>query len=186
MKIIAFDDDISKILTIFSISKGSAFSRKDLKELTKFNNVNLDNAINTLINSKLLRKEKRLMRLNLDESKTVIEVVLGDYKNIRELPLDVYFSILDLVYYLRNLKGTNVHLFGSYAKLVYKEKSDIDILVISDKISTTIKKEIEIIVKKVYSRYSKKIEMHYFGNNFYKNAKDPFVLDVLKNGIKLI
>ena len=80
----------------------------------------------------------------------------------------------------------SVYLFGSYAKLVFKETSDIDIAIVSDKVAAGDKKVINGLIQKMESRYGKNIEMHYFGKNFYKNKKDPLVKDILKNGIKLI
>ena len=181
-----FNKDILEVLTIFSISPGSKFLRKELKEKTKLNNINLDNAINTLLNSNLIKKEKRFLSLNFDNARDIIELLSHEYKSLKELPLDVYFSIINLILLLSKLKGINVYLFGSYSKLVYKETSDIDILIVSDKITIDDKKEINKLIQKLESKYRKKIEVHYFGMNFYKNKKDLFVQEVLKNGLRLI
>lgn len=179
-----FNKDVAIVLTIFAISPGSRHLRGDLKEKTKLNNVNLDNVINLLLNIGLIKKEKRLFSLNLekDSTKGVIKIISNDYKK-RELPLAVYFSILSLVDYLSRLKVIDVYLFGSYSKLIFKEDSDIDIAIVSNSID---KKGINNFVKKVESRYGKKIEIHCFTKGFYKNKKDPLVKDILKNGIKLI
>ena len=181
-----FSNDILEILTIFSISPGSKFLRKELKERTKLNNVNLDNALNILLNTNLIKKEKRFLLLNLESSKPIINLVSEQYRELRELPLDVYFSIATLIFYLSKLSGIDSYLFGSYAKLVFKNISDIDIAVVSDKITSKNKKEINNLLQKLESRYGKKIEMHYFGRNFYKNKNDPLVKEILKNGIRLI
>lgn len=181
-----FNKDVLEVLTVFSISPGSKFLRKELKEKTKLNNINLDNAINILLNSDLIKKEKRLLSLNFHNAKEIIRLISNEYKILRELPLDVYFSIINLLFFLSKLKGTHAYLFGSYAKLVYKETSDIDILILSDKITANEKKEINKLIQKLDSKYGKKIEVHYFGMNFYKNKNDPFVEETLKNGLRLI
>ena len=181
-----FNKDILEVLTVFSISPGSKFLRKELKERTKLNNINLDNAINILLNSNLIKKEKRFLSLNFDYAKDIIKLVSEEYKGLRELPLDVYFSIISIVFFVSKLKGIHVYLFGSYAKLVYKETSDIDILIASDKITIDEKKEINKLIQKLESRYKKKIEVHYLGMNFYKNKKDPLVQEIIKNGLRLI
>ena len=181
-----FNYDVLEILTIFSISPGSKFLRKELKERTKLNNVNLDNALNILLNTTLIKKEKRYLLLNLESTKPIIKLISDEYKSLRELPLDAYFLIINLVNYLSKFKEANVYLFGSYAKLVFKESSDIDLACVSDKITRNNKKEINNLMQKLESRYGKKIEIHYFGRNFYKNKNDPLVKDILKNGIKLI
>lgn len=181
-----FNKDILEVLTIFSISPGSKFVRKELKERTKLNNINLDNAINILLNCNLIKKEKRFLLLNLENSKDIIKLISDEYKRLRELPLGVYFSIINIIFYLSKLKSIDVYLFGSYAKLVFKETSDIDIAIVSDKITNNEKKEINNLIQKLESKYKKKMEIHYFRRNFYKNKKDPLVNEIIKNGLKLI
>ena len=181
-----FNKDILEVLTVFSISPGSKFLWRELKERTKLNNVNLDNAINILLNSNLIKKEKRFLSLNFDNAKDIINLVSNEYKGLRELPLDVYFSIINLIFFLSKMKGIDVYLFGSYAKLIFKDKSDIDIAIVSDKITGAEKKELNSLIQKLESKYGKKIEIHYFSMNFYKNKKDHLVQEILKNGLKLI
>lgn len=181
-----FNKDILEVLTVFSISPGSKFLRKELKERTRLNNINLDNAITILLNSNLIKKEKRFLSLDLNNVKQIIMLVSEQYQELKELPLDVYFTIVNLIFLLSKFKGINVYLFGSYAKLVYKEKSDIDIAIVSDSITNKGKKEISRLIQKLESRYAKKIEIHYFGIDFYKNKKDTLVQEIIKNGLKLI
>jgi len=182
-----FDKNVMKILTIFSISPGSKFQRKELKEKTSLNNITLDNSLKLLFNSNILKKEKRALYLNLESknTKSILELVSNQYKELKEIPLKAYFSVIELVYLLSKFE-LNVYVFGSYAKLVFKEDSDIDIAIISDKISSEEKREISKLIKKIESKYKRKIEIHYFSTNFYKNKKDPLVKDILINGIKLI
>ena len=181
-----FNRDILKLLTIFSISPGSKFLRKELKERMRLNNINLDNAINVLLSSNLIKKERRLLSLNLDNIKQIIRLISDEYKGLKELPLDVYFPIVDIIFFLSKLKYADVYLFGSYAKLIFKENSDIDIAVVSDKIDNEEKKELNRLIQKLESKYGKSIELHYFGRKFYKNKKDPIVKEILKNGERLI
>ena len=183
-----FNRDILKILTVFSLSPGSRFQRKELKEKTRLNNVNLDNVVNVLLNSNLIKKEKNSLSLNFDDKNTreIINLISGEYKKLKELPLKVYFSIIDIAYFLSKLKEIDCYLFGSYAKLIFKENSDIDIAIISDKINNKDKKEFNRLIQKSEARHKKIIEIHYFKKNFYKNKKDPLVKEILKNGVKLI
>ena len=183
-----FSKDILKILTIFSLSPGSKFQRKELKEKTKLNNVNLDNGLNILLNSHLIKKERNFLSLNFrnENAKNIMNLISEEYRILKELPLEVYFSIIDIIYLLSKLKKLDIYLFGSYAKLIFRENSDIDIAIVSNKINLKEKKEFNKLIKKLESRYKKTIEVHYFKKNFYKNKKDLFVKDILKNGVKLI
>jgi len=180
-----FNKNQFKILTIFSISPGSKHSRNELKERTKLINMALDNALKQLISSKILLKEKRLLRLNLENEdvKEIIRIISKEYKQLKELPLNIYFLIID---FLNLLNETyEVYLFGSYAKLIFKKDSDIDFAIISNDINTLKRKKINEKVLKLEKKYSKKIELHYFGKDIYKNKKDPLVKEILINGEKL-
>ena len=183
-----FNSDVLKILTVFSISPGSRFYRKELKERAQLHNVNLDNGINILLNSKIITKKGRFLLLNFDNENTkrIIYLVSSQYKFLKEIPLNVYFPIIDIVSFLSRFRFTDVYLFGSFAKLVFEETSDVDIAVVSDRIHVKEKRDFGKLIQKFEARYGKKIEVHYFGKDFYKNRKDPFVREILKNGVKLL
>ncbi|MFH0831353.1 MAG: nucleotidyltransferase domain-containing protein [archaeon] len=185
---VIFDREIAKILTIFSVSQGSRMQRKEIQERARINNRVLDSRINLLLNAKILKKEKRLLSLDLEKEivKNIVSILAAEYKNLKELPLDAYFSILEVIDFLGRFKSLQSYLFGSYAKLIYKEKSDIDLAIISDRISEKDKKGLGNLTRKVESKYKTSIEIHYFTGNFYKNKKDPLVKEILKNGVKLI
>ena len=77
----------------------------------------------------------------------------------------------------------DVYLFGSYAKLIFSESSDVDIAIVSNQIN---KKEADKVIKKLEKKHKKEIELHYFTRNFYKNKRDPLVKEILQHGIKMI
>lgn len=175
-----------RVLSVYSTSPGSRIKRKQIKELTKIPNVVLDKTISKLINLKLLIKKNGLISLNFEHSKIkeVIKIFSDNYSKFKHLPLKEYFMILDIqeeISAIRNLE--NAYLFGSYAKLTFRSNSDIDIAIISDEIN---KRDLDNIVKKIERKYSKKLEIHYFGRKFYNNKKDPLVKEILQHGIKII
>ncbi|MFH1364636.1 MAG: nucleotidyltransferase domain-containing protein [Candidatus Aenigmatarchaeota archaeon] len=181
-----FNRDVLEVLTVFSLSPGSRFLRKELKERTRLNNINLDKTLNVLINSGLVKKDRRLLSLDIDRVKLVLELVSGEYRYLRGLPLDVYFPVVHMLFFLSRLKDVDAYLFGSYAKLVFKEDSDVDLCVVSDGINVKEKRELNKLVRKLELRFERNIEVHYFGRDFYKNRKDPLVKDIIRNGIRLI
>lgn len=179
-----FNKDVVKILTLFSLSPGSRFNRNQIKEKTIMNNVPLDNALNLLLQTELIKKEKRLYSFNFDNNyyKKFLDIVSSQYKKLKEIPLKIYFIIIDITYELTPYKCIELYLFGSYSKLIYKENSDIDLALLSNK-----KLNINRIIAKIEKKYNKNIELHYFNKKeFYKNKKDPLIKDILKNGIKII
>jgi len=182
-----FNNDIFKILTLFSLSPGSRFNRKTVKEKTRMNNMPLDNALAKLMSGSILKKAENYYSINLEDerAKQIIQIVSKEYKNLRELPLDVYFLLADLVDGLSQIKNIQVYLFGSYSKLVYSDKSDVDIAIISN--DALDKERVEKIIAKVEKSYKKNVEVHYFdGSAFYKNEKDPLVKGIIKDGVILI
>lgn len=105
------------------------------------------------------------------------------------MPFDVYLLLIDFVDYLSQIKNIELYLFGSYSKLVYHEKSDVDMAIISPKAID--KSLIYKLIQKLERTYGKKVEIHEFErSSFYKNKKenkkDPLVKDILRNGIRLI
>lgn len=182
-----FDLDCFKILSVFALAPGLRHRRQELRQKTKLNNVPLDNALARLVLSKILAKEKKLFVINFEnaQSKQILNIVSQQYKSMRELPLDVYFLLLDAVDKLITNKHIELWLFGSYAKLVYKEDSDVDLaLLVTKKYE---KETVNKILQKLEKKYSKAIELHTFDKaRFYKNKRDPLVKEILMAGLRLI
>jgi len=180
-----FNQNIIKILALLSISPGSKFLRNEIKEKTKLNNATLDDSLNILLNAKIIKKDKRLIFLNL-EYKEIIDLVKAEHQKLNNLYTEVYFPILEILSFLSIQKNLKAYLFGSHAKLIYNENSDIDIAIISNKFHQKQKDKLNKLISKIEKKYKKNIETHYFTNDFYKNKKDPLVKDILKNGRQLI
>lgn len=182
-----FDHDTFKILSLFSMSPGSGFSRKEIKEKTRLNNVPLDKALAKLLSSMILVRERNYYSLNFNEplSKDFIRICQLQHRKLKEIPFDVYLLLVDMVSDLSTEKGIEAFLFGSYSKLVYKKDSDVDIAILT--VKRFDKKRIEKVIGKLEKTYGKGIEIHYFEKNeFYRNKKDQLVKSILKDGTRLI
>ena len=182
-----FDSGSFKVLALFALSPGSRFRRKEIKDKTRMHNVPLDNALSRLVSSGIIKKEGGLYSVNLENqfAGQIIAIASSHHKQLKNLPLDVYLLLADIVDELSTIKGLEVWLFGSYSKMVYSEKSDIDIaLLVTQDFS---KDRIRKVFKKIEKQYSKKVEEHFFdARSFYRNKKDPLVKEILKNGVRLI
>jgi predicted nucleotidyltransferase len=183
-----FEKNIMRVLALFLISPGSRYLRKEIKEKTEMNNVPLDKTLIKLSNLKMIRKGKNLFELNP-------EFINGEiYKKTRKeflyfnLPLRIYFILLEICSNLLEIKGIKeVYLFGSYAKLIYSDKSDIDLAVIFNnktKKNREIEKRIEKMAGKIGRKNRQEIEIHFFIEKDMKE-KDPLIKDILRNGKKL-
>ena len=176
-----FTQDCVKIMFLFSLSPGSRFDRNMVKEKVMLNNISLDRAIRHLLSSNIIKREKRFYSINFENeySKRLLEICSKQHKELKEIPLNIFFLLMDFIKVVSLIKGMDVFLFGSYSKLIYSEKSDVDIAIISDK-------TVPLKTTKLEKKYGKIIEVHYFKKDFWKNKKDPLIKSILKDGIKLI
>lgn len=182
-----FDQNIFKILSLFSLALGSRFTRKEIKEKAKLNNVPLDNSLLKLTKLEILKREGSYYSVNFEneDGKNIIQLLAKQYKQLKEVPFDVYLILADISYNLSPIKGAEAYLFGSYSKLVYREDSDIDIAVLITK--KLDKKFLKNQINRLEKVYRKNIEIHYFDKfNFYKNKKDPLIKEIIKNGIRIV
>jgi predicted nucleotidyltransferase len=182
-----FDRNCFKILGLFSLSPGSRFRREELKEKTRLNNVTLDKALARLANSRAIKVEKGLYGVDFESenARKLIEIAVKQYKELREIPFDVFLLLVDLVDALSVVKGIEVYLFGSYAKLIYREKSDVDIAVILERTPKGV--DLNGLAQKLEKAYGKHVQVHDFEKGtFYENRNDPLIKDILRNGIKLL
>lgn len=183
----AFDQDCYKILTLYSLSAGSRFNRKTIQHNTRMNNTPLDNALTRLLSTSILKKERTYYSINFEneQAKTLIDLCSHQYKQFKHLPFDAYFLITDLLHKIATKKNIQAYLFGSYSKLVYTEKSDVDIAILKPKEFN--EKDIERWADRIGKTYGKQVQIQFFDKeNFLKNKKDPLVKEILTNGVRLI
>ncbi len=181
------DRNVMRILSVFSISPGARFLRKELKERTKLNNIPLESGITILLNQKILKKNKRYYELNFENKITqnILESVSSDQTKFKKIPLEIFFLLCELEKILNESKDTkDVYLFGSFAKLIYNQNSDVDIAIIyQNKIN---KNNIIKKAAKIEKKFSKEIQIHFFEKReFDKNKKDPLIKEIIRNGILL-
>lgn len=177
----------AKIITLFSISPGSKFTRNEIKEKTMLNNLPLDNALAALLKNKILVKEKRLLSINFESrmSMILLEAVRKEHLRFKEIPLKIFYLLDDASESFSKVNGIeNIYLFGSYAKLIYTEKSDIDIAILLKKDDGELIKRIKDEIRKLEKKYGKVIQEHFFEKKDLKE-NDPIIKEIKKNGIQL-
>ncbi len=187
-----FDKNIVKIVSFFVISPGSRYSRKEIKEKTEMNNIPLDVTIKKLGALKILKEEKHLYSLNFEseQAKIITDIIKNEYNrlNLTHKIFNILFEASEKIARIGNVEA--LILFGSYAKLIHTEKSDIDFAIIikqktknRGKLEAAIKKEIGKISKKS----GKEIHTHFFTQKEIKeNKNDPIIKDIIKNGKRLL
>ena len=187
-----FDRNVFRVISLFSLSPGSRFRRNEIQQRVKLNNIPLDRALTILTETGILHRKNNLYELNFHNPYTqkIIDIVSYQYRSCKEIPFDVYLLLQDAEYALSLSKTriTEGYLFGSYAKLIYTNDSDVDLAVIvpgslDDK--TSDRREFDRIAEKLETKYNKRVEIHIFEKeSFYRNKRDPLVADILRNGIR--
>lgn len=182
-----FNKNIAKILLLFSLSPGSKYSRNEIKLKTRMNNVPLDNSLSELLTLKAINQKDRLYFINL-ENNLIMQIIEDSRKRLSNLPLNVQTEITEFISDISKIENIpKIILFGSYSKLIFSDKSDIDIAVIlNSKENKKIEKKIESVALKISNKYKKDIQPHFFTNQDLKHKEDPLIKDILKNGRFLI
>jgi len=182
------DKNYSKIILFLIISPGSSYSREEIKEKTNMNNVPLDSALNTLLNFKIINLNKKVYSLNLNNS--LIQYILKEKNRLSNLPLKIQYIIIEFIEKISKLRQiSKVMLFGSYSKLIFTEKSDIDLAIIlpdKTKEKNKIEKKILEYEENISKKYKTNIQTHFFIESDLKHKEDLLIKDILRNGIDLL
>ncbi len=184
-----FDKNSTKIILFLVLSPGNNYRRNEIKNKIKMNNVLLDNSLNKLLNLKLIVRKGQLYSLNIGNG--VVKDIISEIKEkISNLPLDVQFILQDFLkeaILLRYFK--NLILFGSYSKLIFSEKSDVDLAVVfPDNLQKKKKfeKKLFFIGRKLSKKYKREIQIHFFSESDLRHKDDLMIKDILRNGINLL
>ncbi|MDP3026800.1 MAG: nucleotidyltransferase domain-containing protein [Nanoarchaeota archaeon] len=144
-----------------------------LREISRLVKTGLPNAkrfIDILEKEKVIRKKKEanLLKIYLKESqKTIAYLKQTNNEKFDLLPVKVQNAIIEFLDELE-VKPLLAIIFGSYAKGNYTKDSDIDILLVFQKVESG--KEIENTARRISMRTNTKISPVYVDyNNFEKN-----------------
>ena len=174
-----FDKNIIRILSYFLISPGSRYTRKEIKEKTQMNNIPLDSTLTKLKSLRLITSKGKLYSLNfsIEKNKEIFSLISEEYKSFN-IPYKIFNLLVETAEKLSKIKDINsAILFGSYAKLIQTENSDIYIAIITEREN---KKQTDKIKKEI-NKLNIKIELHFFEEKDLK-ANDPLIKEILKNG----
>lgn len=152
-----------------------------LREFSRKLNISPNTAqrfLNLFLNEGLIKEERkansRYLKANTDN--ILFKHIKITY-SLREL------NKKDLILSLKN-NSSHVVLFGSVAKGLDEENSDIDLLIISDD-----KKKIKDILFNIQDKFDREINYHIFSWSEWKKQKTEnkaFYQDIISTGINLI
>lgn len=147
-----------------------------LRELSRLLDTGFPNAVryaNLLEKEGVVKKEKEanIIKLKLMEgTKTISYLKQVNSEKFLELPKKIQTAVTDFLLELKE-KPLIALIFGSYAKKSYTPQSDIDILLVYQKVQN--EKSIENTSKRISMRSNVKLSPIYVGyTNFEKNFLD--------------
>lgn len=158
---------------------------RELVRRLKLGIPSVKNHLNKLLKDRVIFqiREGRNLKffLNFKSSKIVSYLYSVESLRLEKLPV-ARSAVSDLLSALEN-KPVIALIFGSYAKGDYRESSDLDILLVFNKI----KKDIEEKAKIVTARYSIRVQPVYltweeFKRKFF-DAKDVFIKEIKRSKI---
>jgi len=98
---------------------------------------------------------------------------------------DILEEVKDALQKLYKDNLVEIILYGSYARKDFNENSDIDLLVVLNKLDST-GKEIDNIVDSIYDinlKYNTLISVVPVSNDDYRTINSPLLLNVRKEGV---
>lgn len=169
-------------LILASYSAGSGYTRKEIKELTKLDNLSIDNILKKLLFNKIILKDKRIIKLNFNNSETqqILEIINQEKKRLNHPAYELFMILTEFIHLIESYDIDMIYLFGSHAKKTASQNSDIDLAVFSSKNIDLINTE-----EKIETKFDKELQIHYFKTEQIK-SKDKIIANILKDGVKII
>lgn len=188
---------IWRILILFCEAAGAGITRPEIREHTHLGNKAIDRSLNMLKRNKLIMEEKigrktiyklKLTNPYIVEIQNICKV---EKEQLNNLPYGIALILRELVRKILDcIAVEHIDLFGSIAKRIYREDSDIDIALIGKKkITTGEKLEITDIEEEIEKRFKRKIQIHYFAVDEFEELRkknNPLVIEIIKDRIRLI
>lgn len=178
------DKNCARILILLTSSPGRNHTRKEIKDRTELNNVPLDISLNKLLFFKLISEKKKIYSLNLESE--MVQKLIKEKIIFINLPFKVQFILIEIIDKISRFRGIkNVILFGSYSKLIFTDRSDIDLaIILNNKIKdkSKLEKLIFPVINKISKEFKKEVQCHYFLEDDLKHKEDPLIKDILRNG----
>ncbi len=162
---------------------------RELSRLVKTGLPNVKRFVDILEKEKVIKKQKEanLLKIILKESpKTIAYLKQINTENFLSLPSIIRNSVSDFISELE-IKPLMVLIFGSYAKGNYTKESDVDILLVFQKVEN--EEKIENTAKRVSMKTNTPLSVIYLNyKNFEKNFLDKehdFSREIRQNVILL-
>lgn len=170
--------DNTELMVLETVYLNEGIHKREISRKLKISMPSVDYALKKL--DKILKKQKsgNQIKYFLDYSNPALTPLLSsvEHSRIERLPQKVKYAVMDLLKELEN-KPIIAVIFGSYAAGNYTKLSDVDILLVFQKIDNS--KKIENTARKINLRAGIilspiYIDYHSFTKSFHDPTKDFF------------
>lgn len=183
-----------RILTVLAEAPGQGVTKEEIRKITKLGGNSLFRSMNILLQNNLVSASKfgkrSYYRLNLSNkyARQIAEIAdleKQDTNNINPRILIILREYARQVFGLAGLDG--MYVFGSVVKSSYREDSDVDIAIITEKgISTKERIGIEKNGERIEKRFGREIQAHFFTREEFGKSRTSLVEQVHRDGIRLL
>jgi len=183
-----------RILVLMSESPGMRLGRPEIKRLTHLGNNAVTESLKDLIVHGILtgKKDRKKTTYGLDltneTAKLILDLCVAERRRLNNLPYQYSLVLREYVRMVLSLcLPKRIILFGSVAKRVYRDDSDIDVAVILEKeLPAQTRLDMEDIAAKLNKRFSREIQQHFFTTDEFEKSEDRLVAEIRKDGIELL
>src|SRR3989344_4716050 len=90
---------IWRLLALVSYSPGAGYTRKEIMELLKWNNLSLDRSLKKLEFYKIIKRERRVIKLNFGNKETgrLLEMIEEDKRKLNHPSFELFLVLTEFL-----------------------------------------------------------------------------------------
>lgn len=182
-----------RVLSVLAEAPGQGVTKEEIKKVTKLGGNSIFDSIIILLKNDMIISEKAgkktFYRMNMSNkySRLASEIMQNERRDLNNMSLKIVTILREYARQIfDSIDVVSVYVFGSIVKGSYREDSDIDIAIITEKnISAKERLMLEKIGEKIEKRFGREIQPHFFTQKEFK-AEGGVVEQIKRDGIKLV
>lgn len=183
-----------RVLSVLAEAPGQGITKEEIKKITKLGGNSIFDSVAVLLKSDMIAFEKAgkktFYRMNMSNkySRLAAEIIQNERKDLNNMSLKIVTILREYVRQIYDsIDVVAVYVFGSMVKNSYREDSDIDIAIITEKdISAKDRIMLEKTGERVEKRFGREMQPHFFTNKEFRKSESGVAEQIKRDGIRLI
>ncbi|MFZ3077993.1 MAG: nucleotidyltransferase domain-containing protein [Candidatus Aenigmatarchaeota archaeon] len=183
-----------RVLSVLAEAPGQGITKEEIKKTTKLGGNSIFESIKILLKSDMVASgkagKKTFYRMNMSNkySRLVSEIIQNERRDLNNMNLKIVTILREYVRQIYDsMDIAAVYVFGSMVKNSYREDSDIDIAIITEKdISAKDRIALEKIGEGIEKRFGREMQPHFFTEKEFRKSEGGIAEQVKRDGITLI